>query len=130
MKEPRWISRRGLLILHKESLAQFGGLDGIRDENLLESALARPQNRFHYRRSVDLAELAAAYGFGLARNHPLHDGNKRTAFQAVGLFLKKNGHRLVAEQADAIQMMLRLAAGALSEEEFATWIRAHMKKRD
>lgn len=130
MKESRWVSRRGLLILHSASLAQFGGLDGIRDENLLESALARPRNRFHYEQDVDLATLAAAYGFGLARNHPLHDGNKRTAFQAVGLFLKKNGHRLVAEQLNAIQTMLRLAAGSLSEEDFAAWIRSNTKERD
>jgi|SRR5271163_2214522 len=130
MKEPRWISRRGLLLLHSESLAQFGGLDGIRDENLLESALARPRNRFLYEPDSDLAALAASYGFGLVRNHAFHDGNKRTGFQAVGLFLMKNGQRLVAEQPDAIQTVLRLATGTLNEEEFAAWIRAHLKKRD
>ncbi len=129
MKEPRWISRRGLLLLHTESLAQFGGLAGVRDENLLESALARPRNRFLYDPQADLAAIAAAYGFGLVRNHPFHDGNKRTGFQAVGLFLSKNGHRLVAEQPDAIQTILRLATGALTEEEFAVWIRAHTQKR-
>jgi len=111
-------------------LAQFGGLDGIRDENLLESALARPKNRFLYDSDADLAAIAAAYGFGLVHNHPFHDGNKRTGFQSVGLFLLKNGQRLVAEQPDAIKMMLRLATSTLSEEEFAVWIRAHMKRRD
>jgi death-on-curing protein len=130
MKEPRWIRRAGLLLLHTESLARFGGLDGTRDENLLESALARPKNRFLYDQNADLAAIAAAYGFGLVHNHPFHDGNKRTGFQAVGLFLSKNGQRLVAEQPDAIQTMLALATNSLSEEEFAVWIRAHVKKRD
>jgi death-on-curing protein len=128
MKEPRWISRQALLYLHTESLAQFGGLDGIRDENLLESALARPRNRFLYEPESDIASLAAAYGFGLISNHAFHDGNKRTGFQAIGLFLLINGYRLVASQVDAIQVMLRVAAGHLSEEELATWIHDNCKK--
>jgi death on curing protein len=128
MKEPRWISRQALLYLHTESLTQFGGLDGIRDENLLESALARSRNRFLYEPASDLAALAAAYGFGLTSNHAFHDGNKRTGFQAIGLFLPINGYRLVATQVDAIQVMLRVAAGHLSEQGLATWIRDNCKK--
>ncbi|GAC1621945.1 MAG: type II toxin-antitoxin system death-on-curing family toxin [Candidatus Acidiferrum sp.] len=128
MKEPRWVNREALLYLHTESLARFGGLDGIRDNNLLGSALARPRNRFLYEPQSDIASLAAAYGFGLTSNHAFHDGNKRTGFQAVGLFLLINGYNLVATQVDAVQVMLRMAAGRLTEEEFATWIRGNCKK--
>ena len=127
MRQPRWISRRALLYLHSASLATFGGSTGIRDEGLLESALARPQNRFLYVPESDLSELAASYGFGIAKNHPFVDGNKRAAFHSVGLFLSINGYELVADQLDAIQTMLSLAAGELSEENFAVWIRNHTK---
>ena len=127
MKQPHWISRRALLYLHSASLATFGGSTGIRDEGLLDSALARPQNRFLYAPDSDLFELAASYGFGIAKNHPFIDGNKRAAFHSVGLFLSINGYELIADQLDAIQTMLSLAAGELSEEEFAVWIRNHTK---
>lgn len=126
MRQPRWISRRALLYLHSASLATFGGSTGIRDEGLLESALARPQNRLLYVPESDLSELAASYGFGIAKNHPFVDGNKRAAFHSVGLFLSINGYELVADQLDAIQTMMSLAAGALSEEQFAAWIKVHM----
>ena len=129
MKQPRWINRRALLYLHSASLATHGGAPGIRDEGLLDSALARPINRFLYSPNADLAELAAAYGFGLAKNHPFVDGNKRAAFHAVGLFLLINRYELIAEQLDAIQSILRLAAGELSEEELAAWIRQNMRER-
>jgi death on curing protein len=127
MKEPIWINRRALLYLHSASLTTHGGSTGIRDEGLLDSALARPLNRFLYSPNSDLAELAAAYGFGLAKNHPFIDGNKRAAFHAVGLFLSINGYELVADQVDAIQQMLNLAAGELPEEQFAAWIRRNSK---
>jgi death on curing protein len=129
MKQPRWISRRALLYLHSSSLATFGGSTGIRDEGLLDSALARPQNRFLYAPDSDLSELAASCGFGIAKNHPFIDGNKRAAFHSVGLFLSINGYELVADQLDAIQTMLRLAAGELSEEQFAAWIRKNTKSQ-
>jgi death on curing protein len=127
MKQPHWISRRALLYLHSASLATFGGSTGIRDEGLLDSALARPQNRFHYAPESDLSELAASYGFGIAKNHPFIDGNKRAAFHSVGLFLSINECELIADQLDAIQTVISLAAGELSEEDFAVWIRNHTK---
>jgi death on curing protein len=123
MKEPKWIDRRALLLLHSALLAEHGGLEGVRDEGLLESALNRPRNKFAYESEHDTFDLAAAYGFGLAKNHPFHDGNKRIAFLAVGLFLAINGYELVADQADAIQTMLTLAAGHLTEGSFADWVR-------
>ena len=127
MNQPRRISRKAHLYLHCSSLATFGGSTGIRDEGLLDSAMARPQNRFIYAPDSDLAELAASYGFGIAKNHPFVDGNKRAAFQSVGLFLSLNGYELIADQLDAIQIMLSLAAGELSEADFAVWIRNHSK---
>jgi death-on-curing protein len=129
MKQPHWISRRALLYLHSASLATFGGSTGIRDEGLLDSALARPQNRFLYAPESDLFELAASYGYGIARNHPFIDGNKRAAFHSIGLFLSINGCELVADQLDAIQTMLSLAANELSEEQFADWIRKNAKSQ-
>lgn len=125
MKEPRWIDPRALLLLHSASLAEHGGLEGMRDEGLLESALDRPRNKFSYESESDIFDLAAAYGFGLAKNHPFHDGNKRVAFLAVGLFLAINGYRLLADQMDAIQTVLSLAAGQLTEDAFAEWVREH-----
>jgi death on curing protein len=125
MKEPRWIDPRALLLLHSTSLAEHGGLEGVRDEGLLASALDRPRNKFSYEPDSDLFDLAAAYSFGLAKNHAFNDGNKRTAFLAVGLFLAINGYRLAADQMEAIQVMLNLAAGELTEKSFADWVREH-----
>ena len=120
----RWIDRRLLVILHDESLAEHGGASGLRDAGLLESALARPLNLVAYG-NPDVAELAAAYGVGLAKNHPFVDGNKRAAFLAVGLFLRLNGQRLTASQADATVAILSVAAGELNEADFVHWLRAH-----
>ena len=120
--EPRWISKKALLLLHEESLAMFGGASGLRDEGLLDSALARPLNTHAYNADSTLADLAASYGFGLAKNHAFLDGNKRAAFLSIGMFLSINGHKLVADQVDAIQTMLALAAGDLDERGFAAWI--------
>ena len=124
----RWIDRRALELLHDESIAEHGGAPGLRDEGLLESALARPQNLAAYG-EPDLAGLAAAYGAGLAQNHAFVDGNKRAAFLSVGLFLALNGQRLVATQAEATLVMLSLAAGTLEEPAFASWIRRHLQPR-
>ena len=124
----RWISKRALLLLHDESLAQHGGASGIRDDGLLESAMARPENLLAYG-SPDLAELAASYAYGLAKNHPFVDGNKRAAFLATGLFLALNGQRLVVAQAEATVMVLDLAAGEITEAAFADWLRAHLQAR-
>ncbi len=120
--EPRWISKKGLLMLHEESLAMFGGASGLRDEGLLDSALARPLNTHVYNPDNTLADLAASYGFGLAKNHAFLDGNKRAAFLSIGVFLSINGHKLVADQVDAIQTMLAVAAGELGEKGLAAWI--------
>lgn len=120
----RFVSRRALLLLHDESLAEHGGAPGLRDEGLLESALARPHHLLSYG-TPDLFAMAAAYGFGLARNHAFVDGNKRVAFLAIGLFLALNGRRLTATQAEATLTMLSLAAGELPEDELAQWLREH-----
>lgn len=124
----RWIDRHALLLLHAESLAEHGGAQGLRDEGLLESALARPENLAAYG-SPDFADLAASYGLGLAKNHPFIDGNKRAAFLSVGLFLYLNGYRLKASQADATLTMLAVAGGEITEPEFAAWIRDHAAKK-
>lgn len=124
----RFVSRRALELLHDESLAEHGGRAGLRDEGLLESALARPQQLLAYG-EPDLVALAAAYGFGLTRNHAFVDGNKRAGFLAVGLSLGLNGWRLVTTQADATLAMVALAAGDLTEEEFADWLRLRIQAR-
>ena len=124
----RWISKQALLLLHAESLAEHGGGQGLRDEGLLDSALTRPQNLAAYG-NPDHAALAASYGLGLAKNHAFVDGNKRAALLATGLFLYLNGWRLTASQADTTLTMLSLAAGELSEDAFAAWLRAHSVPR-
>lgn len=124
----RFVSRRALELLHDESLAEHGGRAGLRDEGLLESALARPHQLLAYG-DPDLAALAASYAFGLARNHAFVDGNMRAAFLATGLFLGLNGHRLVTTQVDATLTVLALAAGDLAEDEFAQWLRTHIQPR-
>ena len=126
-KQPwRWLSSDVLYVVHAEQLAEHGGLVGLRDANALESALARAEQLAHYG-SPDGAELAAAYGFGIARNHPFSDGNKRTAFVATELFLVLNGFELQATDADCVITMLGLAAGDSDEASFAAWIRAHIQ---
>lgn len=120
----RWINKEALLLLHDESLAEHGGASGIRDEGLLDSALARPLN-LEDDGTPDHADLAASYCYGLAQNHPFVDGNKQAAFMAAGLFLALNGYRLVVSQAEATAAVLELAAGQLGEDAFAQWIREH-----
>lgn len=122
----RWIDARALLILHEESLADHGGGRGLRDMGLLESALMRPVNLAGYDPDADLAALAAAYAYGLAKNHPFVDGNKRAAFLSVGIFLGINGHGLTASPVAAIQAVLALAGGDMTEAAFADWVRANM----
>lgn len=119
-----WINRRALLLLHGESLVLHGGAPGIRDEGLLDSALMRPQNLALYGQP-DVFDCAAAYAFGLAKNHPFIDGNKRAAFLGAGMFLRLNGHRLTATPPDATLTMLALAAGDLAEAGYAAWLRQH-----
>ncbi len=121
----RWVDRRALELLHDESIAEHGGAQAVRDEGLLESALARPLHLLAYG-EPDAAALAACYAFGLAKNHAFVDGNKRVAFLAAGMFLAINGWRLVATQTEATLAMLALAAGELDEAEFAGWVRTHL----
>jgi death-on-curing protein len=124
----RWITRQALELLHNESLSLHGGAAGLRDEGLLESALARPLNLSAYG-EPDVAALAAAYGVGLAKNHAFVDGNKRAAFLAVGLFLGLNGYRLTTTQVDATLTMLAVAAGETDEDQFTEWIRGRIVAR-
>jgi death on curing protein len=126
VKRPRWIDRLALLLLHEETLAEHGGLTGLRDEAALDAALARPQHVHAYEAKADPARLAAAYCFGLVRDHPFSDGNKRAGFLALGLFLSLNGYQLRVDQAEAAETVLRLAAGQLSEKNLAEWIRKNM----
>ena len=115
--------------IQSDQLREHGGLPGIRDENVLESALARPQQKWHYAEQPDIATLAAGYGFGLVRNHPYRDGNKRIGFLAMVTLLGMNGYNLEASDADVVTEMLALADGRVSEEELADWLRRHGGKR-
>ena len=123
-----WLDADVLRAVHEEQLAEHGGAAGTRDDGLFESALARPENLVAYG-APDAADLAAAYGFGIARNHPFIDGNKRTAFVAVELFLDLNGFDLTARDADCVLTMLAVAAGQMDEATFARWLRQHSQPR-
>lgn len=127
MKEPRWVLRETVLSLHEQLLAEFGGLNGLRDEGMFDSALARPRQQFAYDQR-DGAELAAAYAFGLAKNHPFIDGNKRIAFATAVLLLELNGLEFNATEVDAVLQTLALAAGALDEAGYAKWLRANSRR--
>ena len=128
MSDWKWLNRKVLLLLHDESLAEHGGASGLRDEGLLDSALARPLNPALYEQP-DVASLAASYGVGLAKNHAFVDGNKRAAFLAIGLFLMVNGFRLMATQAEATLTILDVAAGEIDEATLAQWIRTQIQPR-
>ena len=128
MQPWHWPDKQLLITLHDESLATHGGSSGIRDEGLLDSALNRAANLALYG-NPDFADLAAAYGLGLAKNHAFVDGNKRAAFLSVGLFLGSNGYKLKATQVEATLTMLALAAGDMEETAIAAWIRSHAERR-
>lgn len=128
MGQWRWVDRQLLIMLHDESLATHGGASGIRDEGLLDSALNRAPN-LAVCGEPDYADLVAAYGMGLAKNHAFVDGNKRVAFLSVGLFLGLNGYKLNATQVDATLTMLAVAAGDMDEASFAGWIRQYSVQR-
>jgi death-on-curing protein len=128
VSEPTCVSRHALELLHRESLKEHSGAAGLRDSGLLDSALSRAQNIFAYEGADDVFRLAAAYAFGIARNHPFVDGNKRAAFIAAGLFLALNGARLKADKAEAAAIVLDLAAGTLSEAQFADWLRRNSSR--
>lgn len=126
-REPIWLSGELLNHLHSQLIREHGGSYGIRDEGLIDSALMRPRNRWEYEADVDLPDLAAAYAFGLAKNHGYVDGNKRVAFAAAGVFLIANGLRLMASEGEAYAVMIDLASGELSEEDLARWLRASVE---
>lgn len=123
-----WLERSVIFAVHDEQLVEHGGAAGLRDEGLLDSALARPLNLVAYG-APDYADLAAAYGVGLAKNHPFVDGNKRTAYIATELFLLLNGYELTAGDAECVIAMLAVAAGELDEAGFSAWLRAHVVAR-
>jgi len=127
MKEPVWVLRETVLTLHEQSLVEFGGSSGIRDEGLLDSALGKPQNLFAYGKPT-IFDLAASYGFGLVKNHPFIDGNKRAGFVTAITFLELNGYRFEATEADAALRTLALAAGEMSEENYAAWLKENSRR--
>jgi len=124
--EPRWVDRLVVEAVQFDLVREHGGMPGLRDEHGLEAALARPLQRHAYRADADLAELAAAYGHGLAAGHPFHDGDKRIAFVTTAVFLELNGVELEADEAEVVTMMLGLAAGELDEEQLAAWVRTRV----
>jgi death-on-curing protein len=126
--EPRWLSRTVVDAIHHDQLREHGGLPGIRDEHALESALARPRQQWHYSDRPDVPSLAAANAFGLVRNHPYHDGNKRLGFLAMVTFLGVNGYDFTAIETDVVTHIVALAGGRLSEETLADWVRRHASK--
>ncbi|HTM12081.1 MAG TPA: type II toxin-antitoxin system death-on-curing family toxin [Bryobacteraceae bacterium] len=127
MKQPIWVARQTVDALHTDLLAEHGGAPGLRDEGLLESALARPRQIFAYS-NCDLLQLAAAYVTGIVRNHPFVDGNKRSGFMTGYVFLERNGFDFTASEADAAQAVLELAAGTIEETGFALFLRDHVKR--
>jgi death-on-curing protein len=128
MKEPKWLPYEAVLAMHERQLAEHGGVAGFRDEGLLMSALERAQNEFAYS-TPDLFDLAAAYAFGIARNHPFNDGNKRTALVASFTFLGLNGYRLKTDQNENATIFMKLAAGEITEEQLAAWFRSNAGRR-
>lgn len=127
MADPVWLLKKTVLAIHQRQLAEHGGPEGLRDEGLLDSALTRPHNLMAYSDTPPtLARLAAAHAFGIVRNHPLVDGNKRVAYVACLLFLRLNGQTLQASAADRYQTFVRLADGNLSEEDFAQWLKSSL----
>lgn len=128
MTEPVWLTRSVVEALHADQIREHGGKPGVRDVALLESALARPQRTWEYDQDADIAALAAEYGFGLAKNHPFADGNKRIAFVATNVFLLSNCYEIDALDPEVVNAMVRLADGRLIRSRFAQWIRRYLVK--
>ena len=127
MKEPYWLTREECLALHDMMLSQYGGIVGVRDEHLLESALAKPRQLFAYGKP-NMADMAAAYAAGIVKNHPFLDGNKRTGFMMGAGFLERNGFEFYAAEVDAVLRTLALAAGKMTERAYADWLKANSKR--
>ncbi|KMO15969.1 type II toxin-antitoxin system death-on-curing family toxin [Methylobacterium platani] len=126
MAGPVWIERDIVLAIHADQIAEHGGLPGLRDQALLDSALARPRQRAAYG-AADLHDLGAAYAFGIARNHPFFDGNKRVSFVVAAVFLQLNGLRIIASEPDVVATWLSIAAGKIGEDDTAAWLRANSR---
>lgn len=126
--EPEWISEEATIAIHQRQLAEHGGGAGVRDIGLLQSALASPQNAFHYNQVVSLSKLAACYGFGIAKNHSFIDGNKRTAYVVMRTFLLINGFTLNATKEEKYLTMYAVASGSLSEKELADWLESKLQQ--
>ena len=126
--EPRWLSRVVVDAIHADQLRQHGGLPGVRDENVMESALARPRQKWAYATAPDVAVLAAAYAFGLVRNHPYRDGNKRIGLLVLATFLGINDYELDTTDEDVVTTMLTLAEGSLTEAQLTSWVRDHLRR--
>ena len=127
--EPRWLTATIVQAIHVDQVREHGGVLGVRDRGLLESALARPRNRFLHEPGSDLATLAASYCFGIARNHPFADGNKRVAFEAMYVFLGLNGRQLDVPEAEVVAVMLAVATADITEVELGDWIRSNSSPR-
>ena len=130
MNKPVWLKRAWVDALHFQQLKRFGGLFGVRDDNAIESALARARNQWEYGEERDVAALAAAHGFGLTRSHGHSDGNKRVGFMAMAVFLEVNGWDLDAPEPEVVRIMLAVAAGEAGEPELTAWLREHIVPRD
>lgn len=128
MSEPVWLPIEAILALHEQLLARFGGSAGVRDKGMLESALGRPQQLSHYG-DPSVFAIAASYAFGIVKNHPFIDGNKRTGFMAAYTFLGANGYRLIAPEEEVVVQTLGLASGAIGEEEYAAWLEGGSEQR-
>jgi death-on-curing protein len=128
-RDPNWLTRDVVEAIHAIQLEQHGGLPGVRDVGALESALGRPQHQWNYKAIDDVPACAAAYGFAIAKNHAFSDGNKRTAFQSMFVFLAQNGLDLIAPEPDAVTTMIGVADGTIKEKALADWLRANVKKR-
>jgi death-on-curing protein len=125
VKEAIWLEARLVLTMHEEQIREHGGGYGVRDHGLMESALARPQEAFHYGENIDLFSLAAGYGHGIAKNHPFVDGNKRTAFQCMYAFLGLNDIEITASEVDVVVTVLGVADGSITEIQLAAWLKAN-----
>jgi death-on-curing protein len=128
-RQPKWLTRLVVDAIHNDQLREHGGLAAVRDEKALESALARPQQKWQYAERLDLAALCAAYAFGLVKNHPYRDGNKRVGFLAMVTFLEMNGHGFAATDAEVVAEIPALADGTVSEDALTDWIRHHSSRR-
>lgn len=128
MNQPDWIEKPLVLAMHESALSRHGGSTGTRDEGLLDSALARPEQLFHYERA-DIFHLAATYAHGIVKNHPFIDGNKRTGFLAAALFLETNGWKLIAPEVEAVTQTLGLAAGMIEAGEYAAWLQRSCEEK-